>query len=253
MSLYLSISLICLVSGALSGLMGFGALIIMVPALVFLLGISTTIPLGVLCGISTQGLNAFTYRKHIKKDALLQMLLGSLPGIWLGSTLLCELPEYLLRAALGAFIICYVLWSIFSKLPPVTRPPASRWVYIAGFFSGALGGAFGVNGPPAVMYAARAGWTPPAIRAFLGMFCGLLFVFIAIMQSARGLIGPEVWGFAVLAIPCCLVGSLCGQRVATRLRAEQYIRLVFILLFIMGLLLCWPALRMFLAGFTASA
>lgn len=239
-----NIVIVCLASGLLSGAMGFGALIIMIPALVLLVGIGTAIPLGVLCGIASQTMNAFIHRKHIKKEALLQLLLGSLPGIWLGSAFLFRLPEAWLRAALGMFIICYVLWSLLCKLPPPTKPPTKIWAYLAGFLSGAFGGAFGVNGPPAVVYATRTGWSPDAIRAFLGIFCATLFIFIAITQFLCGLIGPEVWPLTILAVPACLAGNFCGRRITARLRVEQYMRLIFLLLFAMGLSLCWPAFRM---------
>ena len=73
----------------------------MVPALVFFLDMSTAIPLGVFCGIGLQSAFAFAYRTSIKVKPLTQMLLGSLPGVWLGSYLLLYMPEIGLRAALG--------------------------------------------------------------------------------------------------------------------------------------------------------
>ena len=66
-------------------------------------------------------------------------------------------------------------------------------------------------------------------------------------MEARGLIGPQVWKFFLSAVPPALAGSYWGQRMATRMPMEQYARLIFLLLFIMGGTLCWPALRMLLA------
>jgi len=136
---YLVVSGICLISGILSGMAGFGALIIMVPALLLMMGIDVIVPLSVFCGIATQGLTAFSFRRHIRKDSLARLLIGSLPGIWLGSSLLLYLPEIMLRAAMGVLLICYVFWSVFSKLSPPVRPPAAGWAYVTGFFCGAFG------------------------------------------------------------------------------------------------------------------
>ena len=119
MILYLSIALVCFFGCALSGLAGFGALIIMVPALILLVGMTITIPFGVLCGIATQGLNVYLYRSHIHKAPLIRMLIGSLPGIWLGGSLLIHLPEPLLRALLGLLLVGYVSWSFGN--PPEKR------------------------------------------------------------------------------------------------------------------------------------
>ena len=241
---YLAVACICFISGIISGMAGFGALIIMVPALLLIMGIDVIVPLSVFCGIATQAFNAFAFRRHIRKDALVGLLLGSLPGIWLGSSLLLHVPEVLLRAAMGILLLSYVLWSVFGKLPPPVRPPAAVWAYVAGFFCGAFGGAFAINGPPAVVYATRTNWSPQEIRAFLGVFCGMLFVITAITLIARGQVKQEVAALALLAIPSSLAGSYCGQRITEHMRTEQYMRLFFLLLFLMGASLCWPALRM---------
>jgi uncharacterized membrane protein YfcA len=245
---YICITLICFVGGLSSGATGFGGLIIMVPLFTFFLDMNTAIPLGIFCGIGLQSAGILAYRTHIAGSPLLRMLLGSLPGVWLGSTVLLHMPEIWLRAALGALIICYVLWNFFGTHAVSTRPPAALWAYVAGFFSGAFGGAFGVIGPPAVMYAARTGWPPDAIRGFLGVYFTVLFVVIAISQILHGLVGPEVWRLAAWAAPVCLGGWLVGKRLTARLVPAQYMRLVFTLLLVMGLSLCWPAARMLIFG-----
>ncbi|MCL1940014.1 MAG: sulfite exporter TauE/SafE family protein [Desulfovibrionaceae bacterium] len=246
---FFSIILACFSGGILSGLAGFGALIIIIPALALLVGMNITIPLGVLCGITIQGVNVYLYRAHVRKGALARMIAGALPGIWLGSSLLVHLPEPLLRFLLGALIIGYVAWSFQKRtLPAPTGEPGKLWTYVTGFFSGGFGAAFGINGPPVALYLTRTNWTPAAMRAFLGIFCCLLFIITAVMMFARGLITPEVWKLAALAAPCCLAGSLCGRRIALRMDARQYMRLVFLLLFCMGLSLCWPAVRMSISG-----
>ena len=244
MFVYGAITGICFMSGILSGMAGFGALIIMVPSLLLIMGMDVVIPLSVFCGAATQSLNVYTFRRHIRKEPLIRLLLGSVPGIWLGSSLLLHMPEFLLRAALGFLVLSYVLWSVFGTAPRPSRPPAAVWAYAAGFFSGAFGGAFGINGPPAVVYATRTNWSPQEIRAFLGMFCGLLFVMTALTMILRGLVGPDVYSFVLVAIPASLMGNLCGQTIMARMRTDQYMKLIFLLLFIMGGSLCWPALRM---------
>ena len=244
-----SIALICFSGGLLSGLAGFGALVIIVPAMALLVGMGVAVPLGVLCGIACQSINAYLYRAHVQKNTLFKMLAGALPGIWIGVSLLAHLPEVLLRFLLGLLLIGYVLWRILQrKLPAPTGEPAAPWAYVAGFFSGGFGSAFGINGPPVVVYLTRTNWTPEAIRAFIGVFCGLLFVITALALLLRGLFPQEVWRLALLAIPCCLAGNLCGRLITARMDTHQYMRLVFLLLFAMGLSLCWPAVRFYILG-----
>jgi uncharacterized membrane protein YfcA len=209
---YILVVLITFAGGLISGMAGFGALIIMVPALLFVFGMDIIIPLSVLCGIATQGANAVSFRSHIEKKFLLPVLLGSIPGVWAGISLLIHLPENYLRIAMGVMIIAYVLWSVFGKLSPPTNQPAQIWAYVDGFFSGSFCGAFAMNGPPAVIYATRTNWEQDRIRAFLGAFCTILFVITAAVMIMRGLFSAEVWQFSAWAIPACIVGNYFGQK-----------------------------------------
>lgn len=246
MPFFAAIASICFAGGLLSGLAGFGALILIVPMLVMLLGIDIAVPLGVLCGLASQTFNAVSYRSSIHKKALTHMLLGSLPGMLFGVCFLRLLPEPVLRAVLGVLLMVYVIWSLAGKASKPDRPPGVLWVYVAGFFSGAFGGAFGINGPPVVVYATRTGWTPDAIRAFIGVFCAVLFAFLTVMFWLRGAITGDVWLMSLLAVPACLAGGVCGRSLARRMNAAAYMRAVFLLLFIMGVSLCLPAIRAYM-------
>jgi uncharacterized membrane protein YfcA len=223
---------------------GFGALIVMVPLLLLFMDAGVAIPLSVLCGVALQGSGVCIYRSHVNMRAILPLLLGSLPGAWLGSYVLFRLPEAQLRTGLGVFLVLYACWGLFGGLPQPARPPASVWAYAAGFLSGAMGGAFGVTGPPAVVYATRTDWPPDTIRGRLNAFFALLFAVIAVAQFFQGLFVREVWLSAMYAIPACLLGSLCGRRITAGIAPRQYMRLLFLLILVMGASLCRPALRL---------
>jgi uncharacterized membrane protein YfcA len=244
---HLSLALIFFAGGLLHGVTGFGALIVMVPMMALFMDMNTAIPLGVLCGCALQIFSSLVYRAQAEKKTLLHMLLASLPGVWLGSSLLLHMPDVWLKALLGTLVICYVLWQMYGKLPPPVLPPSTAWVWVAGFLAGVFGGAFGIIGPPVVIYVTRTGWPPNAIRGFLGMLCALLFGFIAILQHLRGIIGPEVWQLAAWTIPVSLAACMISTRMTARMVSEHYMRLIFLLLFLMGLSLCWPAVHV-LAG-----
>jgi uncharacterized membrane protein YfcA len=201
----------------------------------------------VLCGFALQVYSAFVYRSRVEKTPLFHMLLAGLPGVWLGSAFLLHMPDAWLKAALGALVICYVLWQACGKLPPPLHPPSAIWGCATGFAAGVFGGAFGIIGPPIVIYVTRTGWPPDAIRGFLGMLFTLLFACIAILQHLRGIVGLEVWRLAAWTIPISLAACMISRRMTAGMVSERYMRLIFLLLFLMGLSLCQPAVRL-LAG-----
>lgn len=237
------IGCVCFVGGMLNGATGFGALIVMVPMLLMVLDMQTAIPLGVICCVVLQLLGAITFRRHIQRPTLARLMLGSLPGIWLGTTLLWRVPKLYMKAVLGVLFFAYALWCLIRRQAQPQKPPASFWAYFAGFCSGALGGAFGINGPPAVIYITRTGWPTEAMRGTLNALLTTLFLLVMAAQYVQGLLVAKVWVLALFCMPLCLMGNFLGWRFACGLKPEQYMRLVLLLILAMGGSLCAPALR----------
>jgi uncharacterized membrane protein YfcA len=233
----------CFAGGVINGATGFGALLIMVPMLVMVLDIQTAIPLGVLCCLLLQFLGAAASRRHIQKRALIQLLSGSLPGIWLGAALLWRVPELYMKTTLGVLFVAYALWCLTHQQTAPQKPPASFWAYFAGFCSGAIGGSFGITGPPVVIYTTRTGWPPEVMRGTMSVFLTIAFLLVMIAHFMQGLLVAKVWELALFCAPLCLLGNRLGRRLTRGLRPEQYMRLVLLLLLAMGFSLCVPALR----------
>jgi uncharacterized membrane protein YfcA len=91
-----------LLAGVLSGLVGLGGGVIIVPALVFLLGFSQHEAQGTSLGILLLPAGIFAvmnyYRKgYIDVKVVLLLFVGFLAGGWLGSKLSLSLPESTLK------------------------------------------------------------------------------------------------------------------------------------------------------------
>jgi hypothetical protein len=55
--------------------------------------------------------------------------------------------EFLIKAGLGVLIILYSLYSLFRKSNKTLKEDNMGWLFVRGFLSGILGGAYGLNGP----------------------------------------------------------------------------------------------------------
>ncbi len=238
------IGCVCFVGGILNGATGFGALLVMVPMLLMVLDMQTAIPLGVTCCVLLQFLGALAFRRYIKKTALVRLLLGSLPGIWIGVSMLGNVPELYMKTMLGILFFAYAFWCLTHKQAAPQKEPRSFWAYFAGFCSGAFGGAFGVNGPPVVIYTTRTGWSPDAMRGTLNALLTIEFLLVMATHFIQGLLVAKVWEMALFCMPVCFLGNRLGMRIAHRLRPDQYMRLVLLMILVMGFTLCVPALRM---------
>lgn len=113
--------IIGIISGALSGIMGVGGGVIMIPAMVLLMGMSQVIAQGtcLLCIVPTSAIGAYMHWKlgNIRETLLLGLLSGILFGVFAGSNLAYHFPEWILRSAFTAILITRGFLYIRTALP----------------------------------------------------------------------------------------------------------------------------------------
>jgi len=108
-----------ILTGVLSGLMGVGGGIIMVPALVYLLGMSQKtaqgISLAVIIPVSISG--ALIHAKHgnVRSDVWYWLAIGGVIGGRVGADIAINLPAEVLRAVFGLLMIVLGLMMVLRK------------------------------------------------------------------------------------------------------------------------------------------
>lgn len=164
------------------------------------------------------------------------LLGGALVGTPVGVWGLATLPASWLRRLIGLILMGVVLIEWRDLYP---RSLSGRyWGSVAGVVSGLLGGAVGTPGPPVILYAAAQGWPPRTMKATLqGFFCANQLV-ILVSQWWAGLLTPEVVWLTLGFAPPAVLGVALGMHLFTAVDHVRLRRLVFALLFVLGLTLC---------------
>ncbi len=88
-------------------------------------------------------------------DLVLQLILGSVPGIFLGTFLLLKLHEEGLKAIIGAFILAMGLYDLLVQKGIMVNLKLSERKLTTigvGFTAGVFAGLVGMGGPPPVVY-----------------------------------------------------------------------------------------------------
>lgn len=100
----------------------------------------------------------------------------------------------------------------------------SAWLF--GFAAGVLGGAYGMNGPPLVIYGALRRWSPQNFRATLqGYF--LLASFAGLIgYSIAGLWTAEVNRLYLLSLPVVLLATVLGRALNRRMSKDRFLSYV---------------------------
>jgi uncharacterized protein len=214
--------------------LGFGDALLAMPLLALLVGMRVATPV-VAFAASTIGITILlSHWRSVDVRSTWRLVAASLIGIPFGLVLLKLAPESYVKAALGALLILYGLYSLLApKLPAVQ----SDWsAYVFGFVAGVLGGAYNTNGPPVVVYGALRHWPPEHFRATLQGCFLLTGLMILVGHGVAGLWTPEVLRLYLFSLPAILLAIYLGAKLNRRIPRETFSRVVYVFLVIMGAL-----------------
>lgn len=222
---------------------GFGEALFAVPMLALRIPIAVAAPLAVLVSITIAALVVAQDHRSIHLRSAGWLMGATLFGIPLGLLLLAHGQERLLKAALALVILAFALYFLSGQRPPAVSPESRGWLFTCGFLAGVFGGAFGMNGPPLVVYGAMRRWTPQQFRATLqGYFLPASTVGMA-GYAAAGMWTPAVTHFYVLSLAGVLPATFLGRWLNRRLAGEIFLRYVYGGLAIVGAVLLVQSFR----------
>ncbi len=114
------ILLVGLVSGLVSGTMGVGGGVVLIPAMIYILGMSQKTAQGTslaLMAFPVFVVAAYNYWKegYVDFKVVLLMLVTFVLGSYFGSKLAIQLPEKVLKQIFGGFLLMISIKLIFTK------------------------------------------------------------------------------------------------------------------------------------------
>ncbi|MCI0700128.1 MAG: sulfite exporter TauE/SafE family protein [Planctomycetia bacterium] len=214
---------------------GFGVALVAVPLLALFMPIQIAVPLATLLSITVAGLILAQDWRKVHARSAWYLILPTLVGIPIGLLVLTEVSPLVVKVAMAIVIIAFSGYCLLGRWKPHLPNDKSAWAF--GLFAGVLGGAYGMNGPPLVVYATLRGWTPEHFRATLqGYF---------LPASAAGMCGfwaaglwvPEVTRYFLWSLPPAVIAVLIGRVANQRMHADDFVRYVHIGLIGIGVLL----------------
>lgn len=200
--------LLWLIGGFISGVSGLGGAMFAVPFISLFLEPQVLIPIANCLAVVICLELTWIYRKDLLVHEVKNMMLGSLPGLVLGTYILLIIPTSLLLMSIGTVMICFVLWQFLHKVPEKAGQPSIIKALTAGFFSGMLSTSVSFSGPPCGVYALHMRWPQRQSLATVNTFVVLAsLVGVAIYYKA-GLMTEEVLYWTLYGAVSTSVGVL---------------------------------------------
>jgi hypothetical protein len=172
------------------------------------------------------------HRQAFRFDSVWRLIAASLVGIPLGLALARYIDEDVMRLALGLIVTGYALYALSGlKVPRLHK----RWGYGFGLISGVLSGAYATGGPPYVVYGTSQRWTPSEFKVNLQTMFLFSSMAIILGNAASGRLTPEVWRYALIALPSIAIALPLGFALESRVSPQQFRVGVLLLLIAVGL------------------
>jgi uncharacterized membrane protein YfcA len=235
--------LIVFVATVIRSAFGFGEALIAVPLLAAVIPLQVAAPMAVLLSVTIATIVVVQDWKHIHLRSSIWLLIPTLAGIPVGLWLLASTHQRVVKGVLAGVIFAFATYSLAGHSRRKLLSDSWGWLLACGFCAGVLGGAYGMNGPPLVIYGSMRGWPAQEFRATLQAY----FLPASVIGMAgywlTGLWTLQVTHFYLLGLPVALPAVLVGRWINHRLSERAFLKWVYVGLAGIGVLLLMQAIK----------
>ncbi|MGF1521403.1 MAG: sulfite exporter TauE/SafE family protein [Leptolyngbyaceae cyanobacterium] len=225
------------------GVTGFAFAMIAMGVLSGITSVQMVAPLVALAALTNHTVQYLRYRRAFDPTIVAQLLLGAVLGIPFGLLALRTLPETWMLVALGSIILAYSLYSLVGPRDG-SLLQSNRWIYGAGFLSGALNGSYNLPGPPVVIYASSQNWPQERFKGNLISFFWVNAVLVVIGHSLEERYSAQIIHQFLLAIPGILLGQYLGVSLSKHLNPPMFQKITAGILAMTGIRIIFLGLQL---------
>ncbi len=233
----LLISVISFAATLFRSTFGFGEALIAVPLFCLFLPVQVAVPLAVMMSIVVAAVVVVQDYKQIHLSSAKWLIGFAILGIPFGLALLFYADEFIVKIFLGIIIIAYSIYSIAGKNNYVLENDSKLWLFICGFLSGVFGGAYGVNGPPLVVYGNLRRWNAQDFRATLQAYFLIAGLVSIIGYIGKGLLDTTVMEYCLYSLPAIIPAIFLGRYFNRKIKSDSFYRYVYWGLAFIGIML----------------
>ncbi|WP_410016663.1 sulfite exporter TauE/SafE family protein [Sodalis sp. C49] len=239
--MYLIIVIIGIAAGIISGMVGTGASIMLLPALAYTFGPKAAVPIMAIAAIMGNVSRVLMWRRDINIRAFLWYSLPGIPAAVLGANTLWLMPAPLSNFCIGLFFFLLIPARHWANARAITLNPMQ--LALAGALVGYLTGVVFSTGPLTIPLFAGYGLTKGAL---LSTEAAASFAIYLAKASAFGAIGalPRSVVISGLMVGGTLVaGMYIGKIFLVKMAEKTFNRLIDAMMLVAGASMIWDALN----------
>ena len=218
-------------AGFVNAFAGMGAAMVAVPLITPFMPTSILTPVACAIVFMISVHMTWNFRKGILLKPLKTLLMGAVPGAFVGLAMLVYLPTAYMRIFTGIVMLGFVYWQAMNKEHIAQGDETLIKSLFAGFCSGVLTTAISFGNPPVGIYALYLGWTPLQLVGTTNLFANFVYSFSSIIQAGAGLYTKEALIWVAMGIPAAMFGIVCAMPLTRRISPNFFKR---VLLFVIA-------------------
>ena len=214
---------------------GFGIFIMtMLPFFLPTYGEATT--LSGLLAITTSAVIVWRLREHVTWQRLWPILLTFIVVSTIAIFALKRIEDHVLRQILGvALILVSIYFAVFSQ--KIKLPTTKRVQVGAGTLSGLMGGFFGMQGPPAVLYFIQSEPTKERYMAMTQTYFLIGNVMMTVVRAYNGFFTTTVLTDYLFGLGGVIIGTCLGAFVFKRIPNRVFRYIVYAYIAVSGVII----------------
>lgn len=207
--------------------LGFGEALIAVPFFLLFLPVDVAVPLAVMLSIVIALVVVIQDHKKIHFHSAKWLIIYAVLGLPLGILILTYANETIVKTGLGLLIILYSLYSLYFTKNKALEEDNKFWLFVCGFLSGVFGGAYGLNGPPLVVYGNLRQWSAKHFRATLQAYFLPVSLLSVVGYYSKGLITTQVNIYFLYSLITTIPAIFLGRYLNHKLKDGAFFRYVY--------------------------
>jgi uncharacterized membrane protein YfcA len=165
--------------------------------------------------------------RHIHLRSAAGLVVATVFGIPLGLLVLTNAHQELVKAGLGILIVLFAAYSLMARDALRLEHEHRPLLLLSGFLAGILGGAYGMNGPPLVVYGSLRRWSPQHFRATLQAYFLPASLLGMIGYWSAGLWTRTVTREFLLSVPVMLPAVFLGRAINHRFSGAAFLKSIY--------------------------